>query len=161
MIRLAAIDTIIPAKMDAALMYIHSQFGYSVESIFRELVVQSHVDLGEYPNTFPYTISDYYWIQEGEARVRPWVAIGKLKTGVYFYYVANCNDPSGRFYLNKKATGIMHLWISHRYSDLINWAMDADVYKKYLSETSATILLEGVARMETSDASQSEKSDQM
>ena len=135
MIRLAPIDTLIPSKMDAALMHVHSQFGYSVKSIFRELYTQSLVDLGEYPNTFPNTISDYYWIQEGEACVRPWIALGKLNTGVYFYYVAVCNDPNGRFYLNKKTTGIMHLWISQKFSDLINWAMDADVYKKYISET--------------------------
>lgn len=136
-LRVAPIDTLNPRKLDAAFMFVHSQFDYSLKSIYRPLVSQGLFDLGEFPNTFPHTISEYYWIQEGEATIRPWIALGKLESGLYFYYVGYCNDKSGLFYLNKKKMGIMHLWVSINVGDLINWAMDADSYKKYTSETSS------------------------
>lgn len=136
MIRMASI-ALDPRRMDMPFMFIHEQFGYSVESIYRQLLTQSAVDLGTFPDCFPNTISEYYWIQEGQPRGSPWIALGKLNSGTYFYYVASCSDEEGYFFKNKKKCGIMHLWISHKYSDLINWAIDANVYNKYLSETSA------------------------
>ena len=137
MIRMASI-ALDPRKMDMPFMFIHEQFGYSVESIYRKLVTQSAVDLGTFPDTFPNTISEYYWIQEGRPRESPWIALGKLNSGTYFYYLANCTDDEGYFFKNKKKCGMMHLWISHSYSDLINWSMSAQDYDAYISSTMPT-----------------------
>jgi len=67
--------------------------------------------------------------------VRPWIALGKLNSGTYFYYLASSTDEGGYFFKNKKTCGMMHLWISHSYSDLINWAMSAPDYESYISLT--------------------------
>ena len=142
MIRMASIvlnaSALNPRKMDIPFMFIHKQFGYSVESIYRQLLTQSAIDLGTFPNTFPNTISEYYWIQEGDPLIRPWIALGKLTTGTHFYYVASCTDNDGYFFKNKKACGIMHLWLSNSYSDLINWSMSGSDYESYISSTTPT-----------------------
>jgi hypothetical protein len=135
MIRMASIDSLDPRKMDMPFMFIHEQFGYSVESIYRQLLSQSVMDLGAFPDTFPNTISEFYWIQEGTPLIKPWIALGKLTTGTYFYYVASCTDEDGYFFKNKKVCGMMHLWLSNSYSDLINWSMSAVDYIAYLQET--------------------------
>lgn len=135
MIRIASIDLLNPRKMDTPFMFIHKQFDYPVESIYRQLMTQSAIDLGTFPNTFPNTISEYYWIQEGQPTLSPWIALGKLNSGTYFYYVASCTDKDGYFFKNKKVCGIMHLWLSNSYSDLINWAMSGPDYELYLAST--------------------------
>lgn len=137
MIRVASIasDSLNPRKMDTPFMFIHEQFSYSVKSIYRQFITQSPVDLGIFPDTFPNTISEYYWIQEGEPTVKSWAAIGKLNSGLYFYYVASCDSKDGSFFSLKKKSGMMHLWITHNYSDLINWALDIPTYEAYISLT--------------------------
>jgi len=200
-------------------MYIHEQFGYSVKSIYRRLMTQSDASLGIYPDTFPNNIAEHFWIQEGQGTVRPWISIGRLTVGLYFYFTAFTNNKDGKFYVNSiteevpvevpivapfvpiefksplqppdniytqlaaakflknpelqipemqapqipgphiqfqnntanimstititKAikpivTGHMNLWLSTRYSDLIQFAMDSETYEKYIVE--ATLL---------------------
>lgn len=135
MIRMASIDLLDPRKMDTPFMYIHEQFGYSVDSIYRQLLTQSALDLGTFPDTFPNTISEYYWIQEGQPPAKPWIALGKLNSGTYFYYIASCEDGDGYFFKNKKQCGMMHLWLSNSYSDLVNWVMSGPDYESYLAST--------------------------
>jgi hypothetical protein len=196
--------------MQTPYTYIHEQFGYSVESIYRRLMTQSDASLGIYPDTFPNNIAEHFWIQEGQGTVRPWISIGKLTTGLYFYFTAFTNDKDGKFYVTtvteevpvkasveapfvpiefksplqppdniytqlaaasilKKphlqipqmstpqlqipfntanimstititkaikpiVTGHMNLWLSTRYSDLIQYAMDSETYEKYIVE---------------------------
>jgi len=197
-------------------IYIHEQFGYSVQSIYRRLMTQSDANLGIYPDTFPNNIAEHFWIQPGQGTVRPWISIGRLTTGLYFYFTAFTNNKDGKFYVNSvmeevpvevpvsapfvpieiksslqppnniytqlaaakflknpelqtnqisqlapqiqfqntsanmmstititKAikpivTGHMNLWLSTRYSDLIQYAMDSETYDKYIVE--ATLL---------------------
>lgn len=131
MIRVApSIDT---SCLNVPFMYLHSQFGYSVESIFRKLHNQSYLDLGTFPDTFPNTISEFYWIRYSENH---WFALGKLTTDMYFYFTATANAEETFFNTKtKQKTGTMHLWVSHNYADLINWSMDSDSYSAYLAET--------------------------
>lgn len=131
MIRVApSIDT---SCLNVPFMYLHSQFGYSVESIFRQLQNQSYLDLGTFPDTFPNTISEFYWIKQKENH---WFALGKLTTDMYFYFTATANAEETFFNTKtKQKTGTMHLWVSHNYADLINWSMDSDSYSAYLAET--------------------------
>ena len=188
--------------MSVPYMYIHAQFGYSVESIYRRLMSQSDASLGIYPDTFPNNIADHFWIQEGQGSIKPWISIGRLMSGLYFYYTAFSTRKDGKFYVNTVSetvtvetpaftlpqpsqiikppaptdyyskmamaananikpislpafntdattttytvaksikpiiSGHMNLWLSSRYSDLIQFAMDSQTYQKYLSETS-------------------------
>ena len=113
-------------------MYMSEQFGYSAESIFRPVPSQTAFHLGTYPDTFPNTIAKYFWVQEGIPGSLPWIALGELIDGMYFYYTAYTDNADGCF-LNKK--GHMNLWISMRYSDLIHFGMDTTSYKAYIEQT--------------------------
>jgi len=124
-------ENINPDKLFTPFMYVHNQYGYDVKSIYRKIVTQSLLDLGNFPDTFPHTISEYYWIQEGAPMKNSWIALGSLKNGIYFYYTAFTDNAGGNFALN----GHMNLWVSTRYSDLIQFAMDSETYKKYMNET--------------------------
>ena len=194
-------------------MYIHEQFGYSVESIYRRFMTESDADLGTYPDTFPNNIQEHFWIQPGEPTVKPWISLGKLTNGLYFYFTAFSTNKDGRFYVNtvteevpvakavlvQKAdpaklitpsnlmipnmglpgmgpfntgslpefpsapmpiptyvesapistmtvvksippviTGHMNLWLSCRFSDIIEYSMDSVTYEKYVAETLPT-----------------------
>ena len=119
-------------------MYIHGQFGYDVKSIYRSLLSESQHDLGVFPNTFPNTIYEYYWVQEGKPASEPWIAIGRLENGLYFYYRAFTNDADARF----ATEGHMDLYLSIRYGDLIEFAMDSDTYIRYMAETLAAPISE-------------------
>ena len=112
-------------------IYIHQQFGYDIKTIYRRLLSQSEFDLGVFPNTFPNTIYEYYWVQEGKPALEPWIAIGRLENGLYFYYRAFTNEPDAIF----SKEGHMDLWLSTTYGDLIQFAMDSQTYDKYISET--------------------------
>jgi hypothetical protein len=113
-------------------MYIDAQFGYDIKTIYRRLLSQSQFDLGVFPNTFPNTIYEYYWVQEGNPTLEPWIAIGRLENGLYFYYKAFTNEPDAIF----SKGGNMDLWLSITYRDLIQFVMDSQTYDKYINETS-------------------------
>lgn len=190
--------------MQMPYMYIHEQFGYSVQSIYRRFMTQSDADLGTYPDTFPNNIQQHFWIQPGQASLKPWISLGQLTSGLYFYYTAFSTNEDGRFYVNTikeevpvpKAepvpvinpeglskfpfpysslisaeqtvpglndiskmpirpiiqttpvssitvlksinpviTGHMNLWLSCRFSDIIEYSMDSVTYEKYMAET--------------------------
>lgn len=114
------------------LIFLGEKYGYSLESIFRPIHSAPEVYLGVYPDIFPYTIQEYYWTKAGNPGQTPWIALGKLKDNMYFLYFAFMSIPSNTFINN----GHMDLWISPRYSDIIQFAMDLAFYKEYISNTS-------------------------
>ena len=206
-------------------MYIHEQFGYSVQSIYRRFMTESDADLGTYPDTFPNNIQEHFWIQPGEPTVKSWISLGQLTNGLYFYFTAFSTNKDGRFYVNTVTeevpapkgvpapngvpipkgvhipnpepikivnplasiipnmvlpgtgpfntgflpeiasapmpiptyvesepistitvvksitpviTGHMNLWLSCRFSDIIEYSMDSVTYEKYMAETLST-----------------------
>jgi hypothetical protein len=125
-------DSIDDADIMQPLMFFGEKFDYSLQSILRPIYSAPQVDLGTYPDTFPYTIQEYYWIKAGDPGLTPWIALGKLKGDIYFLYMAFMSTPSNTFINN----GHMDLWASYRYSDIINYAMDQALYTEYISNTS-------------------------
>ena len=111
--------------------YIQEQFGYSVKSIQRQIHSEPVLDLGTFPNTFPQTVSEYYWIHR-EADANSWTVLGRMNNGLYFFYTAQCKNTP-RAFLDRG--GSMNLWVSWRYSDLINFVMNQSTYDLYISET--------------------------
>jgi hypothetical protein len=165
-------------------------------------MTESDADLGTYPDTFPNNIQEHFWIQPGEPTVKPWISLGQLNNGLYFYFTAFSTNKDGRFYVNtvteevavqkvapvkfvtpsnpmfpniglsgtsflpeissaripiptvletdtvstitvvKSITpviaGHMNLWISCRFSDIIEYSMDSVTYEKYVGETVPT-----------------------
>ena len=108
-------------------MYIQKQFGYPVESILQTIHCEPLVHLGKYPNTFPYTIKEYYWISNKEPGT--WYALGILENDLYFLYRAHCDTT----FMNGK--GSMYLWVSTRYETLIHFAMNEAIYQEYFNDT--------------------------
>jgi len=114
-------------------VFIQAQFGYSVESILRPIHGSSRMNLGTYPDTFPNTIEEFYWIHPGNPGKTPWIVLGKLQNDLYFFYMAECIDTQKTFL----DWGQMNLWVSHSYSELVQYAMDVNTYKKYINDTMA------------------------
>jgi hypothetical protein len=112
--------------------YIQDQFGYSVKSILKQIHNQPILDMGTYPNTFPYTISEYYWIYNKSSYINTWIVTGRLTSGHYFLYSAESNINPKAFLMGDAD---MDLWVSYQYSDLIHFAMNKSTYELYMSET--------------------------
>ena len=145
-----------PSSLSLPFIFIQPQFGYSADSIERTIHMNSKLFLGTYPNTFPLTIKEYFWIQDGEPGVKEWIALGVLKTGEYFLYTAQCNNTPKTF-LN--GGGTMNLWVSLKFSDLIHYAMDTNTYTTYFAETTVKELedpIDAISQMshQASDASE-------
>ena len=115
-----------PACMALPFIYINPQFGYSVENIMRYMHEGPDYNLEQ--DAFPYDINEYYWAQEGIPGKQAWYALGSLKEGLYFFYNAFT-------YTTFDKGGSMNLWISHRFSDLIQYAMDTLTYNTYITDT--------------------------
>ena len=113
------------------LVFVKSQFGFSVESILRDIYSSPDVYLGKEPSTFPNTIQEYFWIHEGKSGEDPWIALGELKGNIYFLYTAYMILPSNTFVNN----GHMNLWVSSRFSDIIQFAMDSSIYTLYINSS--------------------------
>lgn len=112
-------------------MFIQPQFGYSIENILRPIYTMTDVHLGVYPDTFPHTIQEFFWTQEAAPGSSMWIALGQLKGGLYFFYTAQCPNTQKTFL----DLGHMNLWVSIKFSDLIHFAMDTQVYNKYILDT--------------------------
>jgi len=118
-----------PQDIMLPLLFVNAQFGYPVNSILRKIHSAPTIHLGT-DLTFPNTIEEYFWIQEGKGN-EPWVALGLLNNGIYFLFTAYMIQPTGTFLKN----GHMNLWVSTYYSDLIQFAMDSSIYSSYLANT--------------------------
>jgi len=118
-----------PRDLRLPFAFLQPQFGYSVESILRHIQCEPVLRLDPYPNTFPNTIQEQYWIcsSPGEGL---WISLGTLTNGLYFLYMASCNTNG---FMNKN--GKMFLWLSTRYDTLIQYAMSQSVYDMYISST--------------------------
>lgn len=102
--------------------------GFSIESILRPIYIS------ETPVTdFPKSIEEYYWIKEGKAGESQWIALGQLKEGLYFLYTAYMIYPLTKpTFINN---GHMNLWVSTRFSDIIEFAMDSSIYTLYINSS--------------------------
>jgi hypothetical protein len=104
----------------------------------------SFLRIGEYPRechpmpgqpledigTFPENIAHYYWIHKGENDEQPWLALCRLTNDVYVYYRGECD------YTGFDCQGDMQIYASCDPNILIQMAMTAADYEKYLKETS-------------------------
>jgi hypothetical protein len=111
------------------LLFLRPQFGYTMDSILRK--IESSPEIYIEPTLFPFEIKEYFWIHEGLPGQSQWIALGKLNNDMYFLYTAYMTLPLNTFVNN----GHMNLWISIRFSDLIQFAMDSSMYSLYISET--------------------------
>jgi hypothetical protein len=128
---MSRITTIVKTSIDPDIsllpfLYINPQFGYSVNSILRNLHTTPTVFLK--PDVFPYNIQEYYWIQEGEPGKKSWYAMGLLEDNIFFLYRAYTDNTFEK-------DGHMDLWISYNFSDIINSAMDTSVYNAYITSS--------------------------
>jgi hypothetical protein len=116
-------------------LFINPQFGYSVDSIIRDVHTTPKVFLKA--DAFPYNIQEYYWIQEGVTGKKSWYALGLLEDNIYFLYRAYTNTGF-------ENGGHMDLWVSYSFSDIIQYAMDASVYDTYITSSQGATSSQGV-----------------
>jgi hypothetical protein len=108
-------------------MYINPHFGYSVDEMLH--YIDSSSDFVLKPDAFPHDIKEYYWIHAGSPGKVAWYALGCLQEeGLYFFYKAYTHSTFDK-------DGHMELWISHRFSELIQYAMDTLTYTTYITDT--------------------------
>ena len=112
-----------PSILCLPFLYVSSNPKYSVDSIIR--YIDATHDVSMKPDIFPHDIKEYYWIHEGTPGNQAWYALGSLEEGLYFFYTAYT-------YKMFDTDGHMDLWVSHRFSDLIHFAMDSFTYTKYI-----------------------------
>jgi hypothetical protein len=97
-----------------------------VDSILRDVHTTPKVFLK--PDAFPYNIQEYYWIQEGVTGHSSWYALGLLQENIYFLYRAYTHTGFEK-------DGHMDLWLSYKFSDIIEYAMDTTVYNTYITSS--------------------------
>ena len=107
------------------LSYINQHFGFSINSIIRDLHTTPKVFLK--PDAFPHNIQEYYWIQDGVIGNKSWYALGLLEGNIYFLYRAYTHTGFEK-------DGHMDLWLSYTFGDLIKYAMDNSVYNNYIRD---------------------------
>jgi hypothetical protein len=117
-------------------LFLNPQFGYSVNSILRDVHTTPKVFLK--PDSFPYNIQEYYWIQEGVTGKSSWYALGLLEDNIYFLYRAYTHTPFEK-------DGHMDLWLSYKFNDIIHYVMDDIVYDMYIKDTQNNISDEPVS----------------
>ena len=106
-------------------LFINPQFGYSLNSMIRDIHTTPKVFLK--PDVFPHNIQEYYWIQEGVTGNKSWYALGLLQDNIYFLYRAYTHTGFEK-------DGHMDLWLSYKFNDLIQSAMDTSVYNAYATD---------------------------
>ncbi len=122
------IKTIHPDTPILPFLFLNPQFGYSVNSILRDVHTTPRVFLKS--DAFPYSIQEYYWIQEGVTGHSSWYALGLLQDNIYFLYRAYTHTGFEK-------DGHMDLWLSYKFNDIIEYAMDTSVYNSYITATQA------------------------
>lgn len=120
-----------PSELMFPIMFIGENYGYPLRGIIRKIYSSPEIHIGVYPEIFPHTIAEYFWIKTGIPGSTPWIGLGKLTSGSYFLYTAYMIKPSDTFVNN----GQMNLWISIRYRDIIQFAMDMSMYDEYILAT--------------------------
>ncbi len=79
---------------------------------------------------FPDNVEHYYWISPGANDEVPWMALCKLKNGVYVFYKGECD------YTGFDCQGSMELYASKDPAILIKFAMCSTDYDEYMKDTS-------------------------
>ncbi len=78
---------------------------------------------------FPDNIAEYLWISPGENDEEAWLCLCRLDTGVHVYYRGECD------YTGFDCQGDMKLWAHRDPNILLQMAMTATDYKKYVQDT--------------------------
>lgn len=109
--------------LDEPYTYLNESPEYEVASIIRRPPVDNDtLSAGD----FPANVAEYYWIRGGEHDEQPWCALGRLKTGVYFYFTAWCD------YTGFDCRGGMNLWLSKTRESVISHGMNDSERAEYL-----------------------------
>jgi hypothetical protein len=124
-------DKLYPSQMTLPFSFCQPQFGYTNKKINLRLPGQSYLDVGEFPSGFPSNIQEYLWISQGNPGTDSWLCLGRLTSGIFFYYTATTYDTPRTFIDG----GLMTLCVTTDYSKIINYAMNQEEYTQYINET--------------------------
>lgn len=113
-----------PSNLEYPFSYINNEYnGFSFEYIYKE-VLGYPVDRDDVYG-FPINIKEYYWVHAGENDEDNWYALGKLDSGLYFFYKGWCD------YTGFDCQGGMDLYASEDWKGLLTMAMGSSDYDEY------------------------------
>lgn len=111
--------------LDYPLSYLGEYGG--THGILKPLVGQEEIVLAD--DAFPTEVAEYLWIHPGENDEEPWKAVGRLESGVHFFYKAECD------YTGFDCQGGMELYVAKDLRTLIDLAMGIRDYDQWMAET--------------------------
>jgi hypothetical protein len=126
--------TVSAKSMKVPFAVLTPRLGLEANRISTRVMNEPIIDLGDYPSGFPMNVKEYFWTSEGIPGERPWRCLGRTTTGVYFFFLAEC-EKSARPFAEGRAE--FHLFPAWNYENLIHYAMDQVSYDLYMSETVA------------------------
>ncbi len=106
--------------------YINDEYQthYSLENIRRNIVTEAEAERAEVGD-FPNNIRRHFWVSCGQRDERPWISCGQLDNDAYFFYTGSCD------YTGFDCQGGMQLWISKKWENIVDHAMNQGDYEAY------------------------------
>ncbi len=98
------------------------------ENIFRAIPTEAGITANDLAG-FPTQIREFLWVHEGENDSEPWLAVGILENGTYFFYKGECD------YTGFDCQGDMQLYGATSLKTLIDEAMGIREYDLWMEET--------------------------
>lgn len=105
-------------------MYIGEEEGYALSAILSSILVEDDADQAD-AGDFPNNIQEFFWVRCGENDGDDWICCGILTNGAYFLYKGGCD------YTGFDCQGGMELWVSKRWQNIVDHAMDEETYRLY------------------------------
>lgn len=97
-------------------------------NIYRAIPADASVTAADLTE-FPTRISEFLWVHEGENDTDPWLALGIMENGVYFFYKGECD------YTGFDCQGDMMLYGARSLATLLDSAMGIWEYNCWIQET--------------------------
>lgn len=97
-------------------------------NIYRPIPTETSVTAADLTG-FPTQIREFLWVHEGENDADPWLALGILENGVYFFYKGECD------YTGFDCQGDMILYGARSLPTLVDSAMGIWEYNCWIQET--------------------------
>lgn len=99
-----------------------------VAAIYRPIPTDATVTAADLVG-FPTQIREFLWVHEGENDADPWLALGILENGIYFFYKGECD------YTGFDCQGNMILYSARVLPTLLDYAMGIWEYNCWIQET--------------------------
>ena len=110
------------------ILFMRDFHGFPQSKVNIQIPNESKYDLGQ----FPQNIHELYWTKKGIPGESPWYGIGKLKTELYFFLIAETPSKEKLFY---DGTGYIQIYLAQNFNNILQFVLSESVRDLYISET--------------------------